>query len=278
MCRLYGFRANEPTKVECPPVHAQNGLLAQSWRDQQGVDHPDGWGIAFYDDDHPEVERRATPAYECLHFSVIAERVYARTVLAHVRRATVGGAEEENTHPFTYGRWTLVHNGTVRGFEALAPQMLEETAPRLRRCIQGATDTEATFYWLLSRMQAAGIEPEGHCADVSRLAELLWGSIRTLDGWSREVGAEKPAQLNFLLTDGDALVATRLRHSLFWELRRGIHPCEVCGVPHVHHTERADYRAVVVASEPISDEPWEEVPEGSVLAVDAGIMPRLYPR
>ena len=27
MCRLYGFRANEETKVECTLVHAQNALL-----------------------------------------------------------------------------------------------------------------------------------------------------------------------------------------------------------------------------------------------------------
>lgn len=33
MCRLYGFRANEATKVECALVLAQNSLLAQSRAD-----------------------------------------------------------------------------------------------------------------------------------------------------------------------------------------------------------------------------------------------------
>lgn len=33
MCRLYGFLANERTKVECSLVHAQNALLHQSRAD-----------------------------------------------------------------------------------------------------------------------------------------------------------------------------------------------------------------------------------------------------
>ena len=37
MCRLYGFRANEPTKVECTLVHAQNALIVQSREDLAGL-------------------------------------------------------------------------------------------------------------------------------------------------------------------------------------------------------------------------------------------------
>ena len=57
MCRLYGFRANEPTKVECSLVHAQNALLSQSVMDARGVPNADGWGIGYYDNSLPHVER-----------------------------------------------------------------------------------------------------------------------------------------------------------------------------------------------------------------------------
>ncbi len=138
MCRLYGFRANEPTKVECTLVYAQNALMSQSRADLRGTSHPDGWGVGYYEDATPKMERRDRAAYEDLHFSVTAERLYAKTVLAHVRRATVGGAALANTHPFVYGHWAFAHNGTVRAFDRVAPELERETAPRLlfERCIR----------------------------------------------------------------------------------------------------------------------------------------------
>ncbi len=53
MCRIYGFRSNEPTKVECTLVHAQNALLAQSRSDHVGKSHPHGWGIGLYENGAP---------------------------------------------------------------------------------------------------------------------------------------------------------------------------------------------------------------------------------
>ncbi len=75
MCRLYGFRANEETKVECSLVHAQNALMLQSRADLRGRAHPHGWGLAFYHNVHPTVVRRASAAYEDLHFSETVERI-----------------------------------------------------------------------------------------------------------------------------------------------------------------------------------------------------------
>src|ERR687897_3268653 len=48
MCRLYGFRATEPTTVECTLVSAQNALIVQSQRDQEGRSNAHGWGVAVY--------------------------------------------------------------------------------------------------------------------------------------------------------------------------------------------------------------------------------------
>ncbi len=50
MCRLYALRANEPTRVECSLVRAQNALMAQSRADREGVMHGHGWGVADYAD------------------------------------------------------------------------------------------------------------------------------------------------------------------------------------------------------------------------------------
>ena len=45
--------------------------------------------------------------------------------------------------------------------------------------------------------------------------------------------------------------------------------CAVCGTSHCPTADES-YQAAVVASEPITDEDWMEVPEGSVLGIEPG--------
>lgn len=277
MCRLYGFLANESTKVECSLVHAQNALLMQSVKDGRGVPNADGWGISYYVDNVVHVERRHTAANADRHFSLAAERVYARLVIAHVRAVTVGETGLANTHPFVYRHWTFAHNGTVHGFEHLAARIAQETDADLRALRLGNTDSEAAYYWLLTRMRHAGINIEDPNVALEHLVEVVRTSVARLDALCAEVSPDTPAQLNFLLTNGSVLLATRLRNSLFYVERRGLHDCEICGIPHVHHDDKTLYRAVVVASEAISHEPWQEVPDGSIVVVDDNLAATVCP-
>jgi glutamine amidotransferase len=274
MCRLYGFLANEATKVECTLVHAQNALLHQSRADLRGTSHSDGWGISCYPDGQPVCERRATAAHEDLWFSATAERIYSHAVVAHVRRATIGGPRLENTHPFTCGCWSFAHNGTLTAFERLEPGLRQETEPALLPFRRGTTDSEQIFYWLLSRIWRSGMSLAGPASDREPLVRVVADGVQCLDARCREIGAEPP-QLNWLLTDGRLLIASRWNHTLYWIERHGIHDCEICGIPHVRHDPSTDYRAVVVASEPISHESWREVPEHSVLTIDADLCTQL---
>lgn len=267
MCRLYAFRSNEPTKVECSLVYAQNALLSQSASDHRGKAHPDGWGIAYYTNGSPVIERRATPAFEDLHFSVTAERVYARSVVAHVRQATVGERTIQNAQPFVHGRWTFAHNGTVRGFDRVESWLAAETHNRLWKERRGSTDSEAVFYWLLHRLAESGIDASRPDPDLKRLASVAAESIRRLDDLSARADPTKPARLSLLLTNGTSLLAARWRNPLYWVSRDGVYDCEICGIPHIAHDESVAYRALVVASEPITSESWEEVPEASALTM-----------
>lgn len=273
MCRLYGFRANELTKVECGLVQAQNSLLAQSVSDARGTSHADGWGIATFRNGVPSVERRAAAAFESAHFSTTAERVFAHTVVAHVRNATVGSRERANAHPFVFGPWIFAHNGTVRAIDKLAPRLKAETAPQLEVLRQGSTDSEATFYWLLTRMDKAGIDIEARCSRPARLAGVFAGSVAALESLCAQAGADVPSRLNWILTDGHVLLASRWHNDLHWLHRHGVHDCEICGIPHVRHDDSVEYRALVIASEPTSHEDWREVPEASLVMVDGNIEP-----
>lgn len=279
MCRLYGFRASAKTKVECTLVHAQNALLFQSRSDLRGKSHPDGWGIGFYPGTMPQLEHSAAAAYQDVQFSRTAERVYSRTVVAHIRMATMGSVALENTHPFSYGPWIFAHNGTLTAFATLQDRLVSETGPRLQAFRKGSTDSEQIFFWLLSRLERNGIAPETPCSgsDLAMLKSVVAGGIDQLARWCAEVGADEPAKLNVILTDGVSLVATIWNHTLYWVDRRGIHDCEICGIPHVRHAQETGYRAVVMASEPISQEDWREIPDRSLLSVDPQIVTTIEP-
>lgn len=269
MCRLYALRSNEETKVECTLVHSQNALLLQSRADLTGRTHADGWGIAFYQNSLPTVERQQSAAFHDLSFSRMAERVYSKTVIAHVRMATVGELRPENAHPFVFKRWTFAHNGTVQGFNVLGEQMRQETLPPLQATRCGDTDSEQLFLWLLSRLQRSRVSLEEGITDLEQAGDTIAASIAKLAGRCNAVDPSERPKLNIVLTDGRSMIVTRWDNSLHYLVRHGIGDCEICGIPHIHHEVGTDYRAVVVASEPISEEPWLEVPNKSMLCIDA---------
>lgn len=264
MCRLYGFISNEPTKVDCSLVYAQNALMMQSRLDARGVGHTDGWGIAAYRDGIPHVRKKTTAAFEDGLFSTTAEKIYSNAILAHVRKATVGFVSIANTHPFLFGKWTFAHNGTVTGFEEVRQILERETDSDLQARRQGQTDSEQYFLWLLSTLRSAGIEHLD--ADREReIRDLVSNSVSRLAGLCRQAKPDKTPQLNFVMTDGSALIACRWNNSLHIIRRIGIYDCEICGIPHVHHDQSIKHRAIVIASEPVSHEAWQEVANETVV-------------
>ncbi|MFC6638198.1 class II glutamine amidotransferase [Sulfitobacter sp. JBTF-M27] len=259
MCRLYAMHANEPTKVECGLVKAQNALMAQSQGDMQGYAHGHGWGVADYSDGLPMVEKQTWAAFHGEHFTRTAARVYARTVVAHVRRATVGGTSIENTHPFHHGRWIFAHNGTVPNFDDVRFRLLEHMDPLHRSEIAGTTDSEHVFRYLLSLFLR---HPERGLLETVRMG------LAQVVAWAREVDPEARVGLNIVLTDGENMVGSRLNRSLYYLPRDHIFHCPICDEPHVHHEPGRDYRSVEIASEPITHgEDWYEVPNNTVYRV-----------
>lgn len=258
MCRLYGFRATEKSKVECTLVHAQNALMVQSLEDLSGYSHAHGWGVATYADHVPHVEKEAWAAYHGEQFHRTAASIFSRTVLAHVRRATVGPANLQNTHPFVHGTIAFAHNGTVPGFEGIRPRFLAALSDSHRAALSGTTDTEHVFRLVMTMRDR---NPDDDLAGLLRR-----GACQVVD-WCRAQEPDGKIGLNLLMTDGREIVGTRIGRGLSYIEREGVYDCEICGFPHIRHDPKRDYRAVVVASEPITQETWREVPEGSLIRV-----------
>lgn len=264
MCRLFGMRASHPTKVDCGLLEAQNALIRQSEKDERGLVNDDGWGIGYVRDGELHCEREVGPAAGSEAYRRDASRVRATTVLAHVRRATVGGAARVNTHPFRHGRSMLAHNGHIGAFDRVREALLAEMRPEERDAVQGTTDSEHFFHLLLSRRARNPGEP---------MVEVLRDAIRDVAGMVREVDPEREVALNVLWTVDGEMVGSRLRRSLWYQERDSPHRCERCGQDHPDpgRVDPENYRAALVASEPITDEAWKEVPEGTVFRLDGDL-------
>jgi len=259
MCRLYAFKANEPTRVECSLVHAQNALIAQSEGDSEGLVHGHGWGVADYRNGLPLIEKQSWAAFHGAHFAKKAAKIFAHTVVAHVRRATVGVQSIENTHPFQHVRWIFAHNGTIPNFSKVRDRMIPKIDLLFRNEIRGTTDSEHIFFYLLSLHYKH--------TELSMM-EIVAKGIRQIINWSCEIDPDAKAGLNIVLTDGDHLVGSCYGRTL-WHLERElVFECPICGKSHVHHKVGSEYRAVEIASEPLSDENWLKVPDGVIYSVD----------
>ncbi|GMQ81600.1 MAG: class II glutamine amidotransferase [Rhodothermia bacterium] len=261
MCRLYEFRSNTLRKVECELIHSQNSLLAQSQHDERGEANPDGWGLAAYIGARPSISRQAEAASESADFRWEAALIYSRNVMAHVRRATIGKVATVNTHPFTHEEWTFAHNGNLGAFVSLKPRLLDLMGEAHRSAIQGDTDSEHVFHWLLSRIERKPAAP---------LISTVRRGVQELLGWSLKEDANAEFVLNIILTNANRSVGCRLGRSLWYVERDVVHPCGVCdGIVHVEPSTLSDpYRAVVVASERITqNEEWTSVPERTLFEI-----------
>src|ERR1700704_1190016 len=136
MCRLFGCRSAAPGVVAHELVHGANALRVQS------REHPDGWGLGWYVGRVPQVVRSLSAAHGDDDFEEVGSFVTASTIVAHIRKASVGAVSLENTHPFEWGPWLFAHNGTISEWEKCAAAIEAEIDPGLRAKMEGETDSE----------------------------------------------------------------------------------------------------------------------------------------
>jgi glutamine amidotransferase len=193
-------------------------------------EHADGWGAAFRVDDDWIVERSTSCAARCTAYERLAA-IEARVVVAHVRKATVGDLSLVNTHPFRRGDFVFAHNGTVHAIDAI----IARTAPEQLQQIEGATDSEHLFAFVMTHITEA--------ADVERGVTRAVQMLHALG----DIGSA-----SFLLSCGTRLFAHRLGRTLFTSIRGD---------------------AAIVASQRLDEGDWIEVPERAVVILEVPSTP-----
>jgi predicted glutamine amidotransferase len=246
MCQLFALNCSAPAAV----TFSYAGFSA---RGGQTGEHADGYGLAFHDGGACRLfidEGRACDG--ALSEFLRRHPLRARTVLAHIRKATQGSVQLSNCHPFMrecWGRqWSFCHNGDLKDFH-----------PRLSGAYQpvGDTDSERAFCWMLQTLRARfrGRKPPEWAALAPVMAELA----ERIRGHGC---------FNFLLSDGLALYAhasTRLHV---------VHRAHPFATAHLVDRDQ-DFdlatanapgdRMVVVATEPLTrNEAWVAMASGEL--------------
>jgi predicted glutamine amidotransferase len=149
MCRLMGYVSPNATTLQeiSGPNFSQFTKLSAI--------HNDGWGIVtFNEDQHSSVILEPSPAIESPKFLESAANLKSDGALLHFRWATAGlEINEENTHPFTNGNLSFIHNGGIMPKESLDRFIDPDLLP-LRR---GDTDSERYFEVLISQIRKVGL-------------------------------------------------------------------------------------------------------------------------
>jgi predicted glutamine amidotransferase len=269
VCELLALSSSRPAQLtfSLHTLAARGGLLGRSH---------DGWGVAFYDGHDVALFREPRPAADSTLVNFLETQGPATGLaISHIRHATRGEVSLANTQPFVrqLGGCTHVfaHNGDLPGIESAV--LLDRAAYRP----VGQTDSELAFCALLARLNTLWLDG-GPPPLESRLSVLAT--------FADELRALGPA--NFLYADGDALFAhgdRRLQRNGraeppgLWIRQRRCSPDaasvdEAAGV-----AVRTEGTSVVwVASVPLTDDPWQPLARGELVAIRDGAILTRAPR
>ncbi|MDO8386592.1 MAG: class II glutamine amidotransferase [Polaromonas sp.] len=264
MCELLALSASAPAQLTFS-LHtlASRGGATGAARD--------GWGVAFYQGEDVALFREPLAAGDSPLVRYL-ETQGPRTHLAisHIRHATRGAVSFPNTQPFVreLGGRTHVcaHNGDLPGIESCETLALGAYRP------VGQTDSEHAFCALMERLRPLWNGAEPPSLDVR---------LTLLASFAAELRAFGPA--NFLYADGDTLFAhghKRLQAGTghagppgLWMLQRHCPPAEPAPVHQAGIAVVPEDRVVVfIASVPLTDEAWQPLAEGDMVAVRHGAL------
>lgn len=233
--------------------------------------HKDGWGVAYFEDHDVFLLRESSPAAESGLVRFMEKNgPPSNLVLSHIRLATQGDAALRNTQPFQRelgGRaHVFAHNGDLA--DVRTKYALESN----RFTPMGDTDSEFAFCCLLEQLASLWDRGPGKLPSVESRLEAVARFAATL----RPLGA-----FNFIYSDGDALFvhAHRRKHDDGDTRPPGLHLlARACNEQAVDLSESGIMMAptaqelALVASVPLTDEPWEPIAEGEVIALRDGLV------
>ncbi|MCG6955512.1 MAG: class II glutamine amidotransferase [Gemmatimonadetes bacterium] len=271
-------------------IEPRHSLILQSYRSEERAEplNGDGFGVGWYAprlSHEPAVFHAITPAWNNRNLASISQAVASPCILAHVRAATPGmEVDLANCHPFQYGSYLLMHNGSIGGFTKVRRQLLDELTDEAFGMVRGSTDTEHLFAVFVDELVRNGCPVDPKHGNGSRptdddapdaaleLARRLSNALARVLSLVREFADGAPSFLNVAVADGHHAAVSRFTnhptekpeslHYLMEELY------EPTGRRFPQRRAGDEGEAVVVSSERLTDDPeWQDVPVNSMVVL-----------
>lgn len=272
MCRFIAFLGKNPIVLDRVLVKPTYSLVKQSRNARIGLHHvnADGFGVAWYDlaiSPEPGLFHSIQPAWNDENLKHMAALIQSTCFLSHVRASTVGDVSRANCHPFSFGEYSMVHNGHIAHFEEFRRELIGLLDDELYNALKGRTDSEHLFFLIMQYLREA---PNEGVLNAIRRAFAMVAQ------WHAGKGDEYNAVLNIVLSDGKQLFVARYvseSHepaSLYYAT--GAHAsgslAQKCILEAGNTTG-----AVIVASEPLNDTAgrWHELAPNHFLVVDEAL-------
>jgi predicted glutamine amidotransferase len=117
--------------------------------------HLDGYGLAWIDSKYNLcIYKCANTYYEDINFTnILSELTTTPFIIGHLRnkgKNSYANKNINNCHPFVYDNYIFVHNGFIKNFKLHKQKIYNLIHPKYISKIQGKTDTEYLFYYLLT--------------------------------------------------------------------------------------------------------------------------------
>lgn len=254
MCRLFGLSVGQQ-RVEATfwLLDAPDSMLRQSHR------NPDDTGLGTFEGSgQPRIEKQPIAAYADDAFASEARTRANSTFVAHVRRSSGTALTEENTHPFAGSFRTggtehpciFAHNGVIGDVPALEDHLGQDMDR-----VHGDTDSERWAALICREIDASGDATRG----ITAAAEWIATHLPVISA-------------NFILATDDELYALRYPGTHELHLLTRDQPAS----PLAHRSELgtriesahlATTGSVVIVSEPLDDEDWQEIAPGELVHV-----------
>ena len=217
MCELLGFSSRRKQNID--------GYLHTFY--SHCVNNPSGWGLAAFDGQDSRLYTEPVSADDSPLLPQILEKgIEAPTVLAHLRKATVGGIKPANCHPFVQKdsqgmQWTLMHNGTIFSGLELLPYQEKQV---------GDTDSERILLYLVDRINGE-IGRKGCELNAFERFKVVEQMIDKLSYRNK---------LNLIIYDGEQMyVHVNMEGTLFY---------------------KSDESSTLFATVPLDEQGWEPLP------------------
>lgn len=209
MCRFVGYIGSKILLADLI-TRPENSLIRQSYKARERLEplNGDGFGIGWYVPEitiEPGVFKSIAPAWSNRNLSNLAEHIESGCFFAHIRAASPGMLVSEiNCHPFRYGRFLWMHNGTIEGFNSIKRILRRSLPDYLYQSVEGTTDSEHAFAVFLNLLGEKNEKLNAAC-----LANCLVKTVWQLEEWARKAEITKPSIYNFAVTDGENIATVR---------------------------------------------------------------------